>query len=311
MNNLRGVDLNLLVTLEMLLTECNVTRAAQRLHLSQPSVSVQLRRLREMFGDPLLSPAAGGMTPTARGQALLPAVRSALGEIRKVLNRTRAFEPKEAHVLWQIAAADYAEQAILLPLLPKLRRAAPSARVAVHQASHARMFKQLESGALDVALLTMDAAPEHLHRQVLYREHYVLIARKGHPAFKRKLTIERFCELDHVLVSPDGGGFRGVTDAALESRGRKRRVVVSTQHFLFVPEIVAQSDLVAIVPSRLIRQRTERLLIVSPPINVPSYDMGMAWHERSHVDPAQQWLREQIARAVMPPTRGFSSPPAG
>lgn len=298
MNNLRGIDLNLLVTLEVLLTERNVTRAAQRLHLSQPSVSVQLRKLRELFADPLLSPAAGGLIPTARGHALLPAVQAALGEVRKVLNKSRAFDPMQANVLWQIAAADYAEQAILLPLLPKLRRSAPLSRVAVHQASHARMFKQLESGALDVALLAMETSPEHLHRQVLYREHYVLIARKKHPAFKRKLTLDRFCELDHMLVSPDGGGLRGATDAALEGRGRKRRVVLSTQHFLFVPEVVAQSDLVALVPARLIQQRTEGLLIVSPPINVPGYEMGMAWHERSHVDPAQRWLREQIVRAV-------------
>lgn len=298
MNNLRGIDLNLLVTLEMLLTERNVTRAAQRLHLSQPSVSVQLRKLREMFADPLLSPAAGGMAPTARGKELLPAVQAALGEVRKVLNKNRAFDPKQANVLWQIAAADYAEQALLLPLLPKLRQSAPQTRVAVHQASHSRMFKQLESGALDIALLAMDAAPEHLHRQVLYREHYVLIARRKHPAFKRKLTLDRFCELDHMLVSPDGGGFRGVADAALESRGRKRRVVLSTQHFLFVPEVVAQSDLVALIPARLIRQRTEGLLIVPPPIDVPGYEMGMVWHERSHVDPAQRWLREQIVGAA-------------
>lgn len=298
MNNLRGIDLNLLVTLETLLTERNVTRAAQRLHLSQPSASVQLRKLRELFADPLLSPAAGGMIPTARGQALLPAVQAALAEVRKVLNKSHVFDPKEANVIWQIAAADYAEQAILLPLLPKLRRAAPLSRVAAHQASHSRMFKQLENGALDVALLAMEAAPEHLHRQVLYREHYVLIARKKHPAFKRKLTLDRFCELDHVLVSPDGGGFRGVTDTALESRGRKRRVVLSTQHFLFVPELVAQSDLVALVPARLVRQHTEELLVVSPPLPVPGYEMGMVWHERSHVDPAQQWLREQIVRAV-------------
>src|SRR4030095_10569879 len=98
MDNLRRIDLNLLVTLETLLTERNVTRAAQRLHLSQPSVSVQLRKLRAMFADPLLSAAAGGMIPTARGQALLPAVRAALAEVRKVLNKTRSFEPKEADV---------------------------------------------------------------------------------------------------------------------------------------------------------------------------------------------------------------------
>jgi DNA-binding transcriptional LysR family regulator len=298
MTNLRGVDLNLLVTLETLLTERSVTRAAQRLHLSQPSVSVQLRKLREIFADPLLSPAAGRMAATARGQALLPAVRSVLAEIGKVLDKGSPFEPKTAQLTWQIAAADYAEQAILLPLLIKLRRSAPAARVSARHAGHERMFKQLESGAIDLALLAMDAVPDHLHSRVLFKEHYALIARKGHPALKRKLTLDRFCQLDYVMVSPEGGGFRGVADTVLESRGRKRRVMLSTQHFLFLPEIIARTDLVALAPSRLVRDRTDRLQIVPPPIAVPPFDMGMIWHERSHLDPAQAWLREQIAMAV-------------
>jgi DNA-binding transcriptional LysR family regulator len=133
---------------------------------------------------------------------------------------------------------------------------------------------------------------------VLYKESYVLIARKGHPALKRKLTLERFCQLDYVVVSPEGGGFRGVTDTVLESRGHKRRVMLSTQHFLFVPEIIARTDLAALMPLRLVQDRTDRLHIVPPPFAVPSFDMGMIWHERSHLDPAQVWLREQIALAV-------------
>src|SRR5918998_1646588 len=122
MSNLRGVDLNLLVTLETLLTERSVTRAAKRLHLSQPSVSVQLRKLREIFSDPLLTTAPGGMLPTARAQALLPSIRSALTEVARVLGRGQDFDPAAAQMTWQIAAADYAEYAIVLPLLAKLRR---------------------------------------------------------------------------------------------------------------------------------------------------------------------------------------------
>jgi len=298
MNSLRGIDLNLLVTLETLLTERSVTRAANRLHLSQPSVSVQLRKLREIFADPLLSPAGGTMVPTARGQALLPVVRTALAEVRKVLNKSTPFEPKTAQVTWQISAADYAEHAVLLPTLMKLRKAAPLTRVAVFQASHARMFKQLESGSIDLALLAMDSAPDHLHHRVLYREHYVLIGRKGHPALKRKLTLDRFCELDYVLVSPEGGGFKGATDTVLESRGHKRRVSLSTQHFLFLPEVIARTDMVALAPWRLVQDQTGKLQIVTPPLAIPGYDMGMIWHERSHHDPAHAWLRQQIIDAV-------------
>jgi DNA-binding transcriptional LysR family regulator len=156
------------------------------------------------------------------------------------------------------------------------------------------MFKQLDSGAIDLAFLAMDSVPSHLHHRILYNEHYVLIARKGHPGLKRKLTLETFCELDHIIVSPDGGGFKGMTDAMLESRRRKRRVSLSTQHFLYVPEVVAQTDLVAVAPYRMVKDRADRLQILTPPLTIPSYDMAMIWHERSHADAAHAWLREQV-----------------
>ena len=297
MNNLRGIDLNLLITLETLLTERSVTRSARRLHLSQPSVSVQLRKLRQIFSDPLLTPVAGGMLPTARAQALLPSIRSALAEVARVLGQPREFNASSAQMTWQIAAADYGEYAVVLPLISKLRRSAPGVRISIRHAGHANMFRQLESGTIDLALLAMESVPDHLHRQVLYREDYVLIARKKHPALKRKLSLDAFCRLDFVLVSPEGGGFKGIADTMLESRKRKRQVMLSTQHFLFVPEVVARTDLVAIAPSRLVQHRTD-LQIVAPPLSIPGYEMGMVWHERSHTDAAHAWLRDQMKLAL-------------
>jgi DNA-binding transcriptional LysR family regulator len=297
MDNLYSVDLNLLVTLEALLTERNVTRAARRLHLSQPSVSVQLRKLRELFSDPLLSPGPGGMLPTTRGQALLEPVRAALADMRRILQRQPRFDPATAQITWQIAAFDYAEYAILLPLLTHMRRTAPGVRIAIREASHARMIKQLESGAIDLAFMALDAPPERLHHQILFKEHYVLVARKGHPALKRKLTIDVISQLEYVVVSSEGGGFRAVTDAALEALGRNRQVVLSVPHFLFVPEVLARTDLVAMLPIRLVKNRSDGLKIIEPPLPIPPYDMAMIWHERSHHDPAHRWLREQVARA--------------
>jgi DNA-binding transcriptional LysR family regulator len=286
------------VTLEALLIERNVTRAAKRLHLSQPSVSVQLRKLRELFADPLLSPAPGGMSPTTRGQALLQPLRAALGDMRSVVESRPQFDPSTAAITWQIAAADYAEYAIVLPLLAQIRKTAPGVRIAVREASHSRMIRQLESGTIDLGLLALDAAPERLHSRILFKEHYVLVARKRHPALKRKLTIDTLSQLEYVIVSPEGGGFRGITDTVLESRGRKRRVVLSVPHFLFVPEVVARTDLVAMLPARLMENRAERIEIVTPPLPIPSYEMAMVWHERSHRDPAHTWLREQVGSAL-------------
>ena len=300
-DNLRRIDLNLLVTLEALLTEQSVTRAAKRLHLSQPSVSVQLRKLRQIFADPLLSPAPGGMVATTRGHALLQRLRVALAEMRQVLQPQPRFDPAKAEITWQIAAADYAEHAIVMPMLARMRREAPGVLVAVREAAHSRMIKQLESGLVDLGLLALDAAPERLHCRVLFKEDYVLVARKGHPALRRKLTLDRLCELEYVVVSPEGGGFRGITDVVLESQGRKRRVVLSVPHFLFVPQVVARTNLVAMLPSRLVQDRSDhRLHVIAPPLQIPSYDMAMIWHERSHGDPAHAWLRDQISRTSKP-----------
>lgn len=298
MDNLRRVDLNLLVTLEALLTEKSVTRAAQRLQLSQPSVSVQLRKLRQIFGDPLLSVVPGGMSPTTRGRTLLPALRSTLADMRRLLGRTGPFDPGGAQITWQIAAADYAEYAILMPLFARLRRAAPQIRVAVRGVGHPGMARQLDSGAIDLALMAMDAVPDHLYHRILYREEYVFVARKGHPALKRRLTVERLRQLDYIIMSPQGGGFRGVTDVALEALGQARRVTFSTQHFLFIPELVARTDVVAMVPSRLLRSRSDQLLIQPPPLAIPSFEMAMIWHERSQLEPAHEWLRQQVLLSV-------------
>jgi DNA-binding transcriptional LysR family regulator len=298
MDNLRRIDLNLLVTLEALLTERHVTRAAKRLHLSQPSVSVQLRKLREIFGDPLLSPAPGGMFPTTRGQELLEPLRTVLGGMRRVLQRPPRFDPASAQITWQIAAFDYAEVAIVMPLMARLRARAPGVRIAIREATHAQMAKQLDSGAIELAFLALDSPPERLHHHVLFKEHYVFVARKHHPALRRKLTLDTLSQLEYVVISPDGGGFRGVTDIALEGVGHTRRVVLSVPHFLFVPEVIARTDLVAMLPSRLVKHRSDDIRVITPPLTIPTYDMAMIWHERSHLDPAHNWLREELKRAV-------------
>ena len=298
MNDLRRIDLNLLVTLEALLTERSVTRAAKRLHLSQPSVSVQLRKLREIFSDELLATAPGGMVPTARAMALIQPLRELLAGTEQLLAVRAPFNPQKAQLTWHIAAADYAEYVVLLPLLAGLRKVAPGVRVAIQEAGHARMIRQMENGAIDLAFVTLDDAPDRLHSHVLFEERYVLVGRKGHPALARKLSLARFCELDYVLVSPDGGGFRGITDTMLESRGRKRNVVTSVPHFLFVPELLKRTNLVAMLPWRLVKDRKDGLQVIEPPLAIPPYQMTMIWHERSHREPAHEWLRSQVIAAV-------------
>lgn len=297
MDNLRRLDLNLLVTLDVLLSEHNVTRTAQRLHFSQPSISVHLAKLRDIFSDPLLLPGPRGMQPTARAEALREPLRLALEALERAVSPAAPFDPAEATHTWKIAAADYAESAILLPVLAGLRDAAPGTRLAVLAAVPSRIARQAESGEIDLAFHTSEGAPAGLHRRSLFTERYVLVGRINHPRLQRRPTLGQFCQLEHVIVSPDGGGFHGVTDHALSEIGLARRVVLSVPHFLFVRSVLEHSDLVAMLPSRLVGDTTA-LRVVEPPVDVPGYEMAMFWHERSHRDPAHQWLREYIGNSV-------------
>lgn len=297
MINFQQLDLNLLVTLDVLLAEHNVTRAAERLHLSQPSVSVHLTRLRDIFGDPLLLPGPRGMRPTARADELREPLRQALDTLQRAIAPAAPFDPATATQNWRAASTDYSEATVLLPALRGLRAAAPNTRLAALQLQPARITKLLEQGEIDLAFHTSEGSPPGLRRRVLFAERYVLAGCAGHPRLKRKPTPAQFCRLEHVLVSPDGGGFFGATDEALAALGLARHVALSVPHFQFALSVVASTDLVAMLPERLVRGN-ESLQVVEAPVEVPGYEMAMLWHERSHRDPAHRWLREFIAASV-------------
>jgi DNA-binding transcriptional LysR family regulator len=288
------VDLNLLVTLEALLSEQNVTKAAERLHLSQPAVSAQLSRLRDVFDDPLLVPAHRGMTPTAKALELLGPLREALDRLREVLQTHRDFSPARAELTVTIACTDYLQAAVVMPLTLALRRRAPGMLIAVRHLNPAQLDRQLESGEVDLALATPKPGPSRLRTRHLFDESYVLIGRRGHPRLENGLTVEELVQLEHVIVSPSGGMFATPIDDALAALGHRRKVVMSAASFLFVPEIVSMSDLVALVPRRLLLSQLDRLTLIEIPWLTEQFAVGLIWHERSHGHAGQRWIRELI-----------------
>ncbi|WP_167359891.1 LysR family transcriptional regulator [Pseudomonas granadensis] len=297
MNNLRRLDINLLMTLDVLLAEHNVTRAAQRLNLSQPSVSVHLAKLRDIFGDPLLLPGPRGMRPTARADELREPLREALEALERAVAPASAFDPAQATHSWKIAATDYGESTVVLPALSGLREQAPGTRLAVIDLHPQQLVKEAEQGVFDLALHISEDAPPELHRRPLFQERYVLAGRIGHPHLQTAPTREQFCALEHVLVSREGGGFFGVTDRALADVGLRRNVVLSVPHFLMAMSVLVSTDLVAMLPSRLVRGNPA-LQVVAAPLEVPGYEMAMFWGERAHRDPAHKWLREHLLASV-------------
>jgi DNA-binding transcriptional LysR family regulator len=165
------------------------------------------------------------------------------------------------------------------------------------QCAPAQVAKKAEQGEIDLAFLAATEASPELRRRPLFTERYVLAGRIGHPHLKRRPTLAQFCKLEHVIASPEGGGFQGVTDTALSELGVTRRVVLSLPHFLFLIAVLERTDLVALVPSRLV-QGNAALRLVEPPLEVPGFEMVMLWPERVHQDPSHQWLRKHIASEV-------------
>lgn len=293
MRDIKTLDLNLLKALDALLDERNVTRAAARLATTQPAMSGMLTRLRESFDDPLFVRTQRGVAPTQRALELAGPVKLVLSEIGALL-QPPTFEPATASLTLSIAATDYALRAIAVPFLSALKRRAPHIRVAVRPIEDDRLQAQLERGDLDLALTTPESTPPDLHARHLFDEHYVCALRQDHPAAAgSRLSLEQFCALDHALVSYTGGGFRGVTDDALTKLGRERRVTLSVTSFLILPEVLRASDLVAVVPRRLVADR-DGLTLFDPPIEIPGFTKVAAWHERTHRDPGHRWLRELL-----------------
>ena len=290
----KGMDLNLLVTLEALLAEQNVTKAANRLHLSQPAVSAQLSRLRDLFDDPLLIPAQRGMTPTAKALELLDPLRHALDQVRAALAEHRHFDPGNAKLTLAIACTDYLQAVVARPLAVALRKEAPGVRIALRHLDPPQLEAQMVRGDVDLALMTPEHGPGSLRARRLFDERYVLIGRKRHPGLRRGLTAEEFARLDHVIVSLRGGDFTTPVDDGLAALGYQRNVALSAASFLIVPEIVSHSNFVALVPERLVRDRRDELKIVECPFPVPGFTVSMLWHERNHGHSGQRWVRETV-----------------
>ncbi|WP_312239888.1 LysR family transcriptional regulator [Pantoea sp.] len=291
--DIRNMDLNLLKALDALLDERSVTRAADRLALTQPAVSGMLTRLRECFDDPLFTRTQRGIVPTLRALELAGPVKMILAEVNNLL-LPKAFEPADAVMTFTIAATDYALSAVVVPFMAALRKAAPGIRVAVLPVDGERLYSQLERGEVDIALITPETTLPDLHARRLFDEDYVCLLRADHPeAGPNPLSLEQFCSLDHALVSYLGGSFSGVTDEALAKVGRSRRVTLSVNSFLVLPEILRVSDLIAVVPRRL-AMHAHGLKMAEPPLPIPGFTKTVAWHERTHRDAGYRWLRELL-----------------
>lgn len=305
--NLRTFDLNLLKVFDAVMAERSLTRAAHHLALTQPAVSNALRRLREALGDDLLVRKGRGLEPTARGLELWPAVREALQKLQASLAPS-VFEAATATNSFVLTMADATAAELMPGLVEAITREAPSVTLRVVPLTTRDPRRLLEEGQADLAIghfpaalsdLTARAqsgeAVSFLHHR-LFAGDYVCVMRKGHPLAKGPLTLDRFCGARHMLVSFSGRAF-GFIDEALMLLHHTRLVVLTVNQFFTAGRVVAQSDLLTVLPRHFVKvtgfegQLVQREL----PFPVPPIQVDALWHQRQDNVSAHAWLRAQVA----------------
>jgi len=288
--NLRNFDLNLLVVLEAVLSEASITRAAKRLNLSQPAVSQSVARAREVFGDDLLVRDGASMRLTPLGRRLAPQLKEFCVKAEALLSPC-GFDPATAEYNFNVHCNDLSELLILPPLIASVGRQAPNCRLIIRAVE-----PHLIDASVDLAIIGAPLPPGPFVSKDLYDDHFVLIARPGHPALKKRLTPERFAALEHALVSPTGKGMIGPVDTMLEQLGLSRRIALSVTRFATLPQIISSTDFVAAVPSRFANwSEVKKLCTVWPlPFKSPRFTMRMLWHRIHDTDPAHEWLRSLL-----------------
>lgn len=295
--NTHEFDLNLLRVLDMLLREGSVTRASQALHLSQPAMSNALNRLRQQLNDPIVVRVGNRMVPTPRALSLSEPVRESLRLIQQTLQSSQSFDPAIAQAQVRIMATDYISAVLLPSLLQQLRRVAPGISLAIISPYESGSSAMLNEGKADIALVGPSAKlHETIKQQKLFDEQFVCVARRKHPLLKKGLTLDAYCNAEHVIASPSGGGFSSPLDEELAMTGRKRKVCLSIAQFMLGPRVVAHSDMLMTIGHRLASMLAPELNleIHTLPFKAQGFRIMQAWHVRLDRDPLQKWLRSQV-----------------
>lgn len=295
------LDLNLLVVFDAMLRTRSVTLAAQEAGMMQSSMSGALKRLRTALADPLFVKTGAGMVPTARALELAGPVQAALAMVRSALSGADAFDPATTTRSYVLYMSDTAQLVFLPHLLARLRQDAPGARIVTVQPEGRDARRMLVEGEIDVALGYQIGLDAGLRRSVLFADQYVCIASRAHPDIQGACTLEQLARAPHLVYRPRAGSHHMVDEhisAACAAIGLPRRMVAEVTHGLGLPEIVEHTDMVACVPRALAalhaRGQTLQVLEMPPEISIPEIEIGVYWHERSHRDAGQAWLRQLL-----------------
>jgi DNA-binding transcriptional LysR family regulator len=310
-NNFRKLDLNLLRVFDEVMSERSLTRAAQKLSLTQPAVSNALQRFREAMGDELIKRHGQEMAPTPRALALWPAVREALRQLQEVMAPS-LFVAAEASTTFVLAMADATAAKLMPGLIAVLDRNAPGVSIRVVPLTTRDPRRLLDEEPVDLAIGYFPAVFADLTARAqagqtvaftqrrLYSGEYVCVMRRDHPFASEPLTLDRYCSARHLLVSFSGRPF-GFVDEALASLRRERRIVLTVNQFFTAGKVVTSSDLLTVLPRHFVNVTgfADQLVLRELPFAVPTVHVDALWHHRVHRVSAHEWLRETIATLAL------------
>ena len=307
--NISKIDLNLLIYLDVLLREKNVTRAAGQLNITQPAMSNGLKRLRDLFKDPLLVRTSDGMTPTERAQELQPVIRDVLATVDMAVQPKTAFDPASAERVFRIMASDYAESTLFPYILHRLREEAPGITLDIMTPSDVS-FLDVEQGKVDMVINRFDSMPQSFHQKDVWRDSFACLLSVDNPILEN-FTLDTYLDAQHVWVSKTGMGVGvgmnpgdvqrlGWVDEALTELGKQRRISVFTRHYQAAMLLAEQKDLIVTIPAKAaaLQKHNPRVVIKAPPFEIPHFELKMAWSPLLQHNPAHQWMRRLVGEVA-------------
>ena len=296
----KGLDLNLIVAFEALMSDRSVSRAAERLNLSQPAMSNALARLRSYFGDELLIARNKRMYPTPFAETLLPQVRQALETMEGVIATSRHFDPATTNRTFRIMTSDYIATSILFPIVTRLSATAPGVRIELLLPSP-RRIELLDSGGIDLLITLQEYVTPELPSERLFEDEYRLVGRTGHPALSGETTLAAMLAYDHVHVAIGDERLPSFGDAYLDRMGIQRRVAMIAPNFGMLPWLLQDTDWLALIQGRLAAQmaRNFPLAAVPPPLPIPPLVEMAQYHVTRSNDPGLRWLIDLIRSSAV------------
>lgn len=292
--NLNGVDLNLLLAFDVLMEERSVTRAAQRLCVSQSALSHTLRRLRVLLDDPVLVATVRGMQPTPRAEELINPVRQALNLLDRTISPPANFQPESSTACFTLGSTDYVEYVVLPPLIKHLEKIAPGVRIRLIRFVSEDVELSLERRDIDLVIRLQQKPNKRLRTAPFMRDLSVVLVRMDHPEVDDAMALELYCCLRHVVIDSFETGSN--VPKILQNHNVSRNVALRSPNFLSAPVILAESDMIATLPLKIAEMfvRGGRLKIVPCPLPVGEFDFELVWHSLLEKDPAQIWFRQQL-----------------